>query len=89
MIQPWKVVSVSDTKGKYYTSVYRHNVVQVYSEQSDNETVKTPEVKIIDVPFIPTEDIDQLRAEYLAKFGKEVPANKKNDIEWIKSKINS
>lgn len=24
---------------------------------------------------------------YLEKYGKEVPSNKKNDIEWIKSKL--
>lgn len=31
--------------------------------------------------------LEQLQAEFAETFGKEVPVNKKNDAEWIASKI--
>lgn len=31
--------------------------------------------------------LEQLQAEFAETFGKEVPVNKKNDVEWIASKI--
>ena len=34
-----------------------------------------------------TLDSSDIRALYEAKFGKEVPRNKKNDEEWIKAKL--
>lgn len=33
------------------------------------------------------EGLDELRSLYEAKFWKEVPVNKKNDMSWIKEKI--
>jgi hypothetical protein len=33
-------------------------------------------------------EIEELRAKYLEKFGKEVPARYRNDDVWILSKIN-
>lgn len=33
-------------------------------------------------------NVRDVHAEYLAKFGKEVPRNKKNDKEWIIEKLN-
>jgi hypothetical protein len=35
------------------------------------------------------DDLENAKSEYKAKFGKEVPVNKKNDLEWIIDKINS
>jgi len=34
-----------------------------------------------------TTEIDALRVEYKAKFEKDVPVNKKNNAEWIQSKL--
>jgi len=34
-----------------------------------------------------TTEIDALRVEYKAKFEKDVPVNKKNNTEWIQSKL--
>lgn len=34
-----------------------------------------------------TNELIQLQSEFIQVFGKEVPSNKKNDIEWIASKI--
>ena len=34
-----------------------------------------------------TTDIEALREEFKAKFEKDVPVNKKNNAEWIKSKL--
>lgn len=33
------------------------------------------------------EDIESLRALYEKKYDREVPVNKKNDAEWIQSKL--
>ena len=44
------------------------------------------ELKKEDV-FTGTEPLDNLRNKYLEKYKKEVPNNKKNDEEWIKSKL--
>ena len=34
-----------------------------------------------------TTEINSLRVEYKAKFEKDVPVNKKNNAEWIQSKL--
>lgn len=34
-------------------------------------------------------EIDFLRTKFEEQEGKEVPRNKKNDIDWIKSKLNT
>lgn len=34
-----------------------------------------------------TTEINALRVEYKAKFEKDVPVNKKNNAEWIQSKL--
>lgn len=34
------------------------------------------------------QSIDELRSAYAEKFDKNVPNNKKNDIDWILSKLN-
>jgi len=34
-----------------------------------------------------TDTLDELRAKYQEQEGKEVPVNKKNDAEWISSKL--
>lgn len=34
-----------------------------------------------------TSEIEQLREEYKAKYGKDVATTYKNNIEWIKSKL--
>lgn len=48
------------------------------TEQLTNDEIKVPET---------VSDIEQLRADYEAKYGKEVANAKKNDAEWIQSKL--
>jgi len=88
------LVTTTKTDGKYYIQgkFYKVEKGQVYCgkdvlefftgkakapvKEEDNKTQKQE-----------TSHIDWLRNDYMEKHGKEVPVNKKNDIEWIKSKL--
>lgn len=59
-------------------------VIEPTEEIITNEVTTEPE---LDLDL--WEDISILQAEYLAKFEKEVPPRFKNDVEWIKAKLNS
>lgn len=53
--------------------------------------VKQGDISETDIREIWTDKIEvseiDIYAEYKTKFGKEIPPNKKNDIEWIESKL--
>jgi hypothetical protein len=56
------------------------------------KTTKAPELKGNEVFTKPTDeiktpDVSDIYAQYVTKFGNDVPNNKKNDVEWIKSKL--
>ena len=53
------------------------------------DILKNKEVVVVEenATIEDTTEIDTLRAEYKAKFEKDAPVNKKNDPDWIKSKL--
>lgn len=63
---------------------------EVTSEVKLEEEIKLEEVEsgeiTIEIPNI-EEDLEELQKEFEKQEGRPVPNNKKNDAEWIKSKI--
>ena len=57
----------------------------VVEEVVEDEEVVVDEEELIEEDL----DLDGARAAYEEQEGKEVPVNKKNDLEWIKSKLNT
>jgi hypothetical protein len=69
----------------------KNNVGEVETDETTgaDETVKTDEADAKDNNDNETSDLDNLRKEYKEKLGNDVPVNKKNDMEWIKLKLNT
>ena len=77
-----------------YLSNHKASVLfigETYEPRNDAEVglleiaVKQWKVKKIGEPQV-AKSLD-IKEQYEAKFGKKVPVNKKNDKEWIKSKL--
>ncbi len=87
--------SISGTKVS--ETEYQKNNLELENERlkqeiEDLKKSQNPVVvswKVDDTDLIDTSKltIKQLSTEYQNKFGKEVPNNKKNDIEWIKNAL--
>lgn len=72
--------------------------VRKWRAKQDNKEIKTPEAEValskatqtqVAEPSEPIETLEDLQKAYQEKFEKPVPNNKKNDTEWIKSKLSS
>lgn len=62
-------------------SVIEGNEVSPTTEKKDETSILEEEKQKDEV------SLESLHSQYLEKFRKEVPVNKKNDAEWIQSKL--
>jgi len=56
-------------------------------EETEIEFNEEVEIKKLDEETTEVDEVETVRANYKESFGKDVPTNKKNDIEWMLAKI--
>ena len=49
--------------------------------------IAKPTEKKVETKVEPTDELLEARKEYETKLEKDVPTNKKNDLEWLKNKV--
>lgn len=88
MLKEGDVVQVSNTQGKGYLNNYGY-CLKLYEKDSmpDANTDNTPDTNPDDLPKNEDLELVELSNQYLEVLEKPVPNNKKNNKEWIKTKI--